>query len=175
MRVLLLLIFCAATAHAQPERLHRLASAPLAITLPADFETGGETTLGAATSIQMFGRLGTPADGPSPNTYVIVETHRGLSTFRRFLFRRGLGIQRQSPSLAFERIDVDRLPLTEALAGSASSAFVVATVPDRSSVGLVVRGCEGAVCYAVMASGPSGAAANGLAYAPLLAGIEITD
>ncbi|WP_412068548.1 hypothetical protein [Rubrivirga sp. IMCC43871] len=177
MRVLLLLALCATAADAQPERRHRLVSAPLAITLPADFETRdeaavGETALAAETSVQIFSRVGVDH---SPNTYVIVETHRGLSTLQRFLFRRGVGLQRQTPSIAFERIDLARLPLAKALAASAGSAFVATREADRSSVGVVVRGCEGEVCYAVMASGPSGPAADGMTYAPLLAGLEVTD
>lgn len=172
MRVLLLLALCAASVHAQPQRLHRLTSAPLAITLPADFQTEGETAIGPKTSVQVFSRIGT-SGGPNPNTYVIVETHRGLSAMRRFLFRRGVGIQRQSPTIAFERIDVVRLPLSETLAASVGSAFVAAHAPDRASVGLVVRGCEGDVCYAVSASGP--ADRPGLAYAQLLAGVTLID
>ncbi len=166
MRALLLFAICAAAAHAQPDRVHRLPSAPLVLTLPADFETVGETALDAKTSVQVFARIGT-ADGPSPNTYVVVETHRGLSAVKRFLFRRGVGIQRQSPSVTFERVDADRLPLAAPLAATVGSAFVAVDTPDRASAGLVVRGCEGDVCYAVAAQGPG---ADAFAGAPLLAG-----
>jgi hypothetical protein len=171
MRALLLLALCAATAHAQPDRVHRLTSAPLVLTLPADFETAGETALDAETSVQVFSRIGT-AGGPSPNTYVIVETHRGLSTLERFLFRRGVGIQRQTPSIAFERVDADRLPLAVRLAATVGSAFVATDVPDRVSAGLVVRGCDGHVCYAVAAQGPG---TDAFAVAPLLAGVALAD
>lgn len=171
MRALLLVVLCATAVHAQPDRVHRLTSAPLAITLPADFETAGETALDAETSIQVFSRIGT-ASGPSPNTYLIVETHRGFSALKRFLFRRGVGIQRQTPSIALDRIDADRLPLTSRLAGTVGAAFVATDPPDRASAGLVVRGCDGDVCYAVSAQGPGD---DAFAVAPLLAGIALTD
>ena len=171
MRPLLLLALCASVAHAQPERVHRLSSAPLVLTLPADFETAGETAIDARTSVQVFSRIGTD-DGPGPNTYVVVETHRGMSALKRFLFRRGVGIQRQTPSVAFDRIDAERLPLPARLAETVGAAFVATDTPDRASAGLVVRGCDGEVCYAVAAQGPG---TDAFAVAPLLAGLALTD
>ena len=168
MRTLLLVAVLATAAHAQPQRVHRLTSAPLTITRPADFETAGETQIGDGVSTQIFSRLGTHSD--AANTYVIVETHRRLSALKRSRFRRGIGIQRQIPSIAVERVDTDQLPIPGRLGETVGSAFVARHRDD--STGFVVRGCDGDVCYSIAVEGPG---TDGLAHAPLLAGLALTD
>ena len=129
--------------------------------VPAAFSPGEAVVVGPGVTVQSYSDL-------DAGRFVAFVGYGALSPVRRFAFRHGIGISRSTPH-DYERVSVDALPVARGLAASATSAFRV-TDSDGSTVGTVVRGCDGDWCYHLAAQGP--AVEGATPYAALLDGVR---
>ena len=139
---------------------------PFDVSLPPEFEEAAVTDLSEAHRVGVF--MDTTA-----HRMVVVRTVRDLSWLERQTFRRGWRIGESNRSLDYARIDAETLPLSGRLAEAATSAFAV-TGERPHDAGIVVRGCDAAVCFELTVGGLNGSAVTRpLGHADLLAGIRL--
>ena len=170
MRVVLfsaLLVALATPALAQDTDLRRHEVGPLTVSLPGEFASVIE---GGVSVVEIDGVEIRQAlfAAPASDREVGILVYTGQSWLQRFRFKRGYGASDETPH-TYSRVDPSTLPLTDSFGRTVGSAFTLTMSNGESAV--LVRGCDGDVCYEVTSAGPEAGADTGLKHAALLAGV----
>ena len=148
MRALALLCLAIAlqvpTVFAQEPQVRQVGN--ISITLPDAFVANTHTTThdGVELTLMLFQDL-------ESKQMIVVQSLTGMTLTERLEYQQGTGVEGSTP-FTYSRIPLSSLPLAQSVAEAAGVAFLL---ERNGEVAVHVQGCEGDVCFSLVAGGPA--------------------